>query len=148
MFMQSNLGAYEVRRDDQTNQVSIEPITHDEYYSRTTEQYSSLEYDDYIYDLLDNLTYDINTFFSTQRVIHMLNQSLLQENSIVKPKVSLENFERLEKCNEVTNCCICFENMEDNIKLNCEHIYCNSCIKKWLTEKSNTCPTCREEIIM
>lgn len=147
--MQSNLGAYEVRRDSQTNRVSIEPISQNEYYSRTTEQYSSGEYDEYINDFLGNLTYDINTFFSTQRVISMLSHSLIHEHSNnAKPKVSLENFERLDKSNEVTNCGICFENMEDNIKLKCEHIYCNRCIKKWLTEKSNTCPTCREEIVL
>ena len=82
MFMQSNLGAYEVRRDEQTNQVSIEPITHDEYYSRTTEQYSSVEYDDYIYDLLDNLTYDINTYVKpvfTTRKFYSKTQSFFRK---------------------------------------------------------------------
>jgi len=60
--------------------------------------------------------------------------------------VNYKNFEKLEKCNDITNCSICFENMKDNIKLKCDHIYCSECIKKWLTERSNTCPTCRTEI--
>ena len=149
MFMQSNLGSYEVRRNSQTNEVSIVPISQEEYYNRTRNVYSTEEYDDYIQDVVANLTYeyDINTFFSVQRIINAINRNILQEAS-VKPKVSLENFEKLEKFNKVTDCGICFENMKDNIKLNCDHIYCNRCIKKWLTEKSNTCPTCRKEIII
>ena len=148
MFMQSNLGSYEVRRNSQTNEVSIVPISQEEYYNRTRNLYST-DHDDYIQDVIGNLTYeyDINTFFSVQRIINAINRNILQEAS-VKPKVSLENFEKLEKCNKVTDCGICFENMKDNIKLNCDHIYCNRCIKKWLTEKSNTCPTCRKEIII
>jgi len=151
MFMQSNVGSYEVRRNSQTNEVSIVPISQEEYYNRTRNRYSIGD-DDYVQDVIANLTYhhDINTFFSVQRIINAIHRNILQDasNVNVKPKVSLENFEKLEKCNEVTNCGICFENMKDNIKLNCDHIYCNRCIKKWLTEKSNTCPTCRKEIIV
>jgi len=145
--MQSNVGAYEVRRDSQTNEVSIVPITQEEYSNRTRIHISE-EYDDFMQDIISNLTHDINAIFSVQRVLNVLNSTINQDSSSVKPKVSLENFEKLEKTNEDTNCGICFENMIDNIKLNCEHVYCNRCIKKWLTEKSNTCPTCRKEIII
>ena len=147
MFMQSNVGAYEVRRDSQTNEVSIVPITREEYSNRTRIHISE-EYDDFMQDIISNLTQDINAIFSVQRVLNVLNSTINQDSSYVKPKVSLENFEKLKKTNEATNCGICFENMIDNIKLNCDHVYCNRCIKKWLTEKSNTCPTCRKEIII
>lgn len=90
----------------------------------------------------------IHTFFSVQRVIEMINNIDIQQHNNSKSIISNENFEKLEKCNELTNCSICFENMKDNIKLKCDHVYCNRCIKKWLTEKSNTCPTCRKEIII
>ena len=60
--------------------------------------------------------------------------------------VSLESFKKLESCNEISNCTICFENKKLNIKLMCGHIFCKPCIKKWLTQRSNTCPTCRLNI--
>ena len=60
--------------------------------------------------------------------------------------VSEESFKKLESCNEISNCAICFENKKLNIKLKCGHIFCKPCIKKWLTQRSNTCPTCRLNI--
>ena len=63
-----------------------------------------------------------------------------------KNKLSDEEFKNLETCSDTTNCAICMENKKSNIKLKCNHIFCKSCIKKWLTEKSNTCPNCRIEI--
>ena len=146
MFMQSNIGTYEVRRDPLTSELSITAMSQSEYSLRRGEQFS---YDNNI-NIRDMIAeFDsIHTFFSVQRVIEMINNMELTTSNISKPTISNENFERLEKCNELTNCSICFENMKDNIKLNCEHIYCNRCIKKWLTEKSNTCPTCRKEIVI
>lgn len=38
---------------------------------------------------------------------------------------------------------ICFENMENATQLPCKHIYCLKCIKMWLKDMSNSCPTCR-----
>lgn len=63
-----------------------------------------------------------------------------------KNKLTDDEFKNLETCIDTTNCAICMENKKLNIKLKCNHIFCKSCIKKWLTEKSNTCPNCRIEI--
>lgn len=63
-----------------------------------------------------------------------------------KHKLSEEQFQELKTCSEVTNCAICMDNKKMNIKLKCNHIFCKQCIKKWLTEKSNTCPNCRQVI--
>lgn len=63
-----------------------------------------------------------------------------------KNKLSEDEFINLETCSELTNCAICMENKKMNVKLKCNHIFCKTCIKKWLTEKSNTCPNCRTEI--
>lgn len=63
-----------------------------------------------------------------------------------KNKLTEDEFKNLETCHDVTNCAICLENKKLNIKLKCNHIFCKGCIKKWLTEKSNTCPNCRTEI--
>jgi len=64
-----------------------------------------------------------------------------------KNKLSDEEFKNLETCSDTTNCAICMENKKSNIKLKCNHIFCKSCIKKWLTQQSNTCPNCRLEIL-
>ena len=63
-----------------------------------------------------------------------------------KNKLTGDEFKNLETCGDITNCTICMENKKLNIKLKCNHIFCKGCIKKWLTEKSNTCPNCRTEI--
>lgn len=57
-----------------------------------------------------------------------------------------DQFNQLNFNQELSECCICMENKKLNIQLKCNHIFCKICIKKWLTEKSNTCPTCRTEI--
>lgn len=143
MFMQSNVGTYEVRRDPLTRELSITPMSQSEYSHRQNENNS---YNSNIRDMIEEFD-SIHTFFAIERVIEMINNMETMVSNTSKPTISIENFEKLEKCNNVTDCSICFENKKDNIKLNCEHIYCNRCIKKWLTEKSNTCPTCRKEIV-
>jgi hypothetical protein len=46
------------------------------------------------------------------------------------------------------NCCICFNQLENNInkikicQLCCSHCFHNNCIGKWL-DKNKTCPVCR-----
>ncbi|CAK1363988.1 hypothetical protein CB0940_04040 [Cercospora beticola] len=40
-------------------------------------------------------------------------------------------------------CPICFENMKNPTQLPCKHIYCLKCIKMWLKDMSNSCPSCR-----
>ncbi len=145
MFMQSNVGTYEVRRDPLTRELSITPMSQREYSLRQSDDFSHISSD--MYDMITEFD-SVHTFFSVQRVIEMINNMEMMTSNISKPTVSIENFEKLEKCNNMTDCSICFENMKDNIKLNCGHIYCNRCIKKWLTEKSNTCPTCRKEIVI
>ena len=144
MFMQSNIGAYEVRRDPVSEELLIAPISQYEFINRQREQDLT---NNNLFQMIEEFD-SIHTFFSVQRVIEMTNIMEGTASNISKPTVSIENFEKLEKCNDVTDCSICFENKKENIKLNCEHIFCNRCIKKWLTEKSNTCPTCRKEIVL
>tara|TARA_B100000927_G_scaffold178285_1_gene143610 strand:+ start:8520 stop:8948 length:429 start_codon:yes stop_codon:yes gene_type:complete len=142
--MQSNIGAYEVRRDPVSEELLIAPISQYEFINRQREQDLT---NNNLFQMIEEFD-SIHTFFSVQRVIEMINIMEGTASNISKPTVSIENFEKLEKCNDVTDCSICFENKKENIKLNCEHIFCNRCIKKWLTEKSNTCPTCRKEIVL
>lgn len=64
----------------------------------------------------------------------------------IKKTLSDDEFNNLKKTENLSACSICMENKKLNIELKCNHIFCRGCIKKWLTEKSNTCPTCRCEI--
>lgn len=64
----------------------------------------------------------------------------------IKKTLTEDQFNHLKKTENVSNCSICMENKKSNIELNCSHTFCKGCIKKWLTEKSNTCPTCRSEV--
>lgn len=63
-----------------------------------------------------------------------------------KKTLTEDQFNDLNFKQELSECCICMENKKLNVQLNCNHTFCKMCIKKWLTEKSNTCPTCRTEI--
>jgi hypothetical protein len=63
-----------------------------------------------------------------------------------KKTLSEDQFNELNFNQEFSNCCICMENKKLNVRLKCNHTFCKICIKKWLTEKSNTCPTCRTEV--
>lgn len=63
-----------------------------------------------------------------------------------KKTLTEDQFNELNFNQELSNCCICMENKKLNVQLKCNHTFCKMCIKKWLTEKSNTCPTCRTEV--
>jgi hypothetical protein len=52
-------------------------------------------------------------------------------------------FDNLKKYTQFLVCPICMEDSDENIELPCEHIFCNKCIKKWLLQKQNSCPNCR-----
>lgn len=142
MFMQSSIGAVEVRRDNQTDHISIREVDENTYSTR--------EYDHYMNTVIARMQEDMENYLLIERsLIDDIAAAIVISQEMherAKPKITIENFEKLEKCNDITNCSICFENMKDNIKLKCDHIYCSECIKKWLTERSNTCPTCRAEI--
>tara|TARA_B100000287_G_scaffold435647_1_gene505283 strand:+ start:1536 stop:1943 length:408 start_codon:yes stop_codon:yes gene_type:complete len=60
--------------------------------------------------------------------------------------INKNTFDKLEKISKPIVCPICMDTTYNNIKLNCEHTFCENCIKKWLMQKSNTCPNCRTEI--
>lgn len=64
----------------------------------------------------------------------------------IKKTLTEDQFNELNFNQELSNCCICMENKKLNVQLKCNHTFCKMCIKKWLTEKSNTCPTCRTEV--
>ena len=43
-----------------------------------------------------------------------------------------------------TTCPICQNTVNDPRKTTCNHIFCEECISRWLTQRArSTCPTCR-----
>ena len=59
----------------------------------------------------------------------------------------------VHKVKETIECSICFEenikNSKGAITLECEHVFCESCIHPWIIEKGkkSSCPCCRTEIL-
>jgi len=45
------------------------------------------------------------------------------------------------------DCCICLNQItkREKIILNCDHIFCENCIREWLSRK-NSCPCCRTKV--
>ena len=72
------------------------------------------------------------------------------DNLYKKYKTNQSLSERIHISEIDDSCCpICLEEYDNNkkiIKLNCNHIFHESCIKEWFVEKDN-CPNCRKIII-
>ena len=83
-------------------------------------------------------------FLNRQNRIYYLFHNF--EKNILKNTLTTQQIEKLERCNTMSNCPICMEETDKNIKLNCNHIFCITCIEKWFLNKSNTCPICRVKI--
>ncbi len=130
MWMTSNVRTILVRRGE-NNEVSVEEIDESEI-----PYMQNMREDVFLHPLLIALSHSLI-------MGEDFNMTTTQEE---KHKLSDDEFKNLETCSEITNCAICMENKKSNIKLKCDHIFCKGCIKKWLTEKSNTCPNCRTEI--
>ena len=130
MWMSSNVRTLLVRRDE-NNQISVEEVDESEV-QRFQE---NRQEDFFIHPLLIALSHSLT-----------VGESSFMDLEEEKNKLTEDEFKNLPSCVEITNCAICMENKKMNIKLKCGHIFCKTCIKKWLTEKSNTCPNCRIEI--
>lgn len=57
-------------------------------------------------------------------------------------------FINLKSIDKTFECGICFEEKTTGKELNCEHMFCEQCIKSWLTVHKNTCPSCRKEVVI
>jgi hypothetical protein len=85
-------------------------------------------------------------------------QTLLQENEVAYKRQDIKIGSLLDtekdKKKEAFECSICYENIDTNnsnnyCKLNCEHCFCNNCIKTQLGTQligRPVCALCREEI--
>lgn len=62
--------------------------------------------------------------------------------------LSYEDFDKLSRIDKDYECNICMEEKEKGILLDCNHIFCENCLKEWLTKSKKTCPTCRKEVVI
>jgi hypothetical protein len=86
----------------------------------------------------------INSTFETdnkKKIKRVINDEELNNLKIEKFNKN-KNYKNIECPINLIN----FEEGDDIIMLECEHIYIADSIKKWLTEESNCCPICRFEL--
>ena len=144
--MTSNIRTLMVRRNTNNDSVSVEEINEDEI--------PFIDFDDRRIEVMSasNSSFNVRDDIILHPILVALTHSMMVGDGLPmdldeeKNKLTEDEFKNLETCSEITNCVICMENKKMNIKLKCNHIFCKGCIKKWLTEKSNTCPNCRTEI--
>ena len=60
--------------------------------------------------------------------------------------LDLERFDDKENILEDLKCMICFDVLETPVQTQCEHSFCEACIKGWLDQGNNTCPTDRQPL--
>ena len=88
-----------------------------------------------IREIIDNMNFNIH---------NKANQKIIK--NLVKFNF---NKEKSKNWNiEISNCCICLNNIENNEEVNflpCEHLFHWNCCLNWLKIK-NKCPICRLEI--
>ena len=82
---------------------------------------------------------------------NMLELLLLEENKVIsiKGKKLLKRIKYKKDEDKDKMCPITLELFNENeyiIELPCNHIFKEESINKWLTEESNTCPVCRQEL--
>lgn len=132
MYMSSNIGsvAYSSREG-----IFSVPEEQRVYYFQPVQIDMDMD-EDIIHPLLLALTHSL-----------IIGQDIRDTNmEETKKTLTEDQFNSLNFNQELSNCCICMENKKLNVQLKCNHTFCKMCIKKWLTEKSNTCPTCRTEV--
>lgn len=111
-------------------------LKNEEEIKKYSQQINQIEYQNRL--KINNKDYYFNYYF--------------QEKIIKKKKInpSYLNLIPIEKCNKNIQCAICSEEIKINsniIKLNCNHIFHEICIKIWLKE-NYICPICRNENIL
>ena len=83
----------------------------------------------------------INSFFPPSILIERIfNDYIENKNKLTNDEYNNNTEQINEKLEE---CPICFCESEYKIKLkNCEHMFCEDCIRNWLQNHKNSCPIC------
>lgn len=101
------------------------------------------------------ILFRINTDVTDRNYINFIVNSILTDfisnyidSYYTEYKLSEEDFEKLNRIDKEYECNICMEEKNKGIKLDCNHIFCENCLKEWLTNNKKTCPTCRKEVVI
>ena len=100
-------------------------------------------------ELLSREQINNNILFPSVGLLQNIISNLLEENYFKKTlteneykSIITESFVKIEECP------ICMNSSEKKIKINnCNHEFCENCIKTWLLKNSITCPLCRTKLI-
>ena len=113
----------------------------EEHFNRpvTIEIYNITDEYDFADVLIDTiLTRYVSDFISRYLAHTEEDKKLLTDSQFINLKSIYKTFE----------CGICLEEKTMGKELNCEHMFCEQCIKSWLTVHKNTCPSCRKEVVI
>ena len=102
-------------------------------------------------ELQDELISELGNNNATLYIVNFRGSILyyISEETKQKPHVISNNqFDNFEKNCNLLSCPICMEDSEENITLPCAHVFCSACIKKWLLKNTDTCPNCRQSVVM
>lgn len=94
-----------------------------------------------INDILISIKYIYKYIYDIEEATASKKTFSLQSNCYECPLLDLKEIPNIN--NE--DCCICYEQNDNIVKLNCNHIYDKKCIEKW-KDISNSCPICRNKI--
>lgn len=108
---------------------------------------------------MSKLTREKKNIFNSYKIIkripvykcNVYNIDLIKKITNIKLKFYFSKFLKWKNSiNKELQCPICFNNISefDNFKLNCEHIFCRDCLKKWIFKDryETNCPLCRKKI--
>tara|TARA_A100001015_G_scaffold250129_1_gene288401 strand:- start:367 stop:891 length:525 start_codon:yes stop_codon:yes gene_type:complete len=105
-------------------------------YNNYNDSDSDSDYEDRYYTGLSNSQFSIN---NTLRV--GMTTSIESESIETKEILTFSNINKYS-----IFCSICQENQLNTIKIDCNHHFCEECIKEYLKINNNNCPICRNNI--
>ncbi len=93
------------------------------------------------YNLLDMY------FNDTLESLNNIGNNLINDLEDVKIVLTEDEFNKLQKQKiENKDCCICIDNINEGIKLSCDHCFHVDCLKHWLCNEKKSCPICRRDV--
>ena len=87
-----------------------------------------------------------NIFIPASDLIERLFTDYIENKNKLNEEEYMENTVKIHS--KLEECPICFNSSETGIKITqCQHVFCEDCIKNWLQKHKNTCPICRTNVI-
>ena len=83
---------------------------------------------------------------AARKLVDDLTKQLAQANTHYQRATELltklsDRFDLLEK-----ECPICYDTIRDAVRTPCNHVYCATCIREWLSRGKGVCPYCQQNL--